>query len=221
MSANPQQNGNAAAAAHANTTANVNPTYDHEEKLLAHEYDGIQEYDNPMPRWWVWTFWATILFSVAYALNMGGIGTGEGWLRDYERDMVAFRQAHPTGGGGLDATKLAALTKDPAAIALGRQTYATNCAACHAADGGGLIGPNLADRFWLHGGSLAEIQKTVSAGVLAKGMPGWEKMLKPDQLDAVVAYVATMQGTTPAKPKAPQGTEVGAAPSAPVAQAGS
>lgn len=200
-------------------TDNVNPTYDHEDKLLDHEYDGILEYDNPMPRWWVWTFWGTILFSVAYALNMGGIGTGQGRIADYEADMAAFKQAHPSGQG-MDPAKLAAMAKDPAVLALGKQTFATNCAACHAADGGGLIGPNLTDRFWLHGGTLPEIQTTVTQGVLAKGMPGWEKMLKPDQLTAVVAYVASLQGTTPAKPKAPQGVELAADGAKPLAQAG-
>jgi cytochrome c oxidase cbb3-type subunit 3 len=186
---------------------NVNPKYDHQEKLLDHEYDGIQEFDNPMPRWWVWTFWGTILFSVAYALNVGGIGTGAGREAQYAADMAAFRRAHPVGGPALDATGLAALVRDPKAVALGKTTFATNCAACHAADGGGLIGPNLTDRFWLHGSTLPDIQKTVAEGVLAKGMPAWGRLLKPDQLSAVVAYVATLEGTTPAQPKPPQGTE--------------
>ena len=205
--------------------ANVNPKYDHDEKLLDHEYDGIQEYDNPMPRWWVWTFWATIVFSVAYALNVGGIGAGRGWLADYDADMAAFKAAHPQQGPGMTDAQLAALVQDPQALALGRATYAANCAACHGADGGGIIGPNLTDDYWLHGGTLAQIQHTVNEGVLAKGMPGWSKMLKPDQLSAVVAYVASLHGTTPAKPKAPQGELASAAPTAapataPVARAG-
>ena len=188
--------------------ADTNPKYDHEEKLLDHSYDGIQEFDNPMPRWWVWTFWATIVFSVAYALNVGGMA-GRGREADYAADMAAFRAAHPAGrGGGRDAAQLAALAKDAGVVALGRTTFATNCAACHAPDGGGLIGPNLTDRHWLHGGTLADVQRTIAEGVAAKGMPGWAKLLKPDQLDAVVVYVATLQGTTPAKPRAPQGVEV-------------
>ncbi|MGZ8376601.1 MAG: cbb3-type cytochrome c oxidase N-terminal domain-containing protein [Gemmatirosa sp.] len=186
--------------------ANVNPKYDHEEKLLDHSYDGIQEYDNPMPRWWVWTFWATIVFSVLYALNVGRMAGG-GAKADYAADMAAFRKAHPAGGPSLDATQLAALAKDPQALALGKATYATNCAACHAADGGGLIGPNLTDRFSLHGSTLPELHKTIAEGVPAKGMPGWAKLLKPDQLNAVVAYVSTLPGTTPARPKEPQGAE--------------
>ena len=193
------------------TTRDTNPTYDHEERLLDHEYDGIQEYDNPMPRWWVWTFWGTIVFSVAYALNLGGIGTGRGWLAAYEQDMVAFHQAHPQGGPSVDGARLAALVRDPEALALGKATYAANCAACHAADGGGMIGPNLTDGHWLHGGQLPEILRTINDGVLAKGMPGWSKMLRPEQVTAVTAYVASLRGTTPAKPKAPEGTPVAAA----------
>ena len=191
--------------------ANVNPKYDHEEKLLDHAYDGIQEFDNPMPRWWVWTFWATIVFSVAYALNVAGMA-GRGWEADYAADMAAFRAAHPAGGPMLDATRLAALARDPRAIALGKATFATSCAACHAADGGGLIGPNLTDEFSLHGRTLPELQRTIAEGVPARGMPGWAKLLKPDQLSAVVAYASTLQGTTPARPKAPQGTRAAATP---------
>lgn len=194
--------------------ANLNPKYDHEEKVLDHDYDGIQEYDNPMPRWWLWVFWATIVFSVAYAFDVAGIGSGDGRIAEYERDMAAFRQAHPQGGPGMDATQLAALAKDPQAVALGKTTYAANCAACHGADGGGLIGPNLTDAYWLHGGTLPDILRSVNDGVQAKGMPAWGKLLKPEQITAVTAYVATLRGTTPAKPKAPQGELVNADPAA-------
>ncbi|HEU4566168.1 MAG TPA: cbb3-type cytochrome c oxidase N-terminal domain-containing protein [Gemmatimonadaceae bacterium] len=176
------------------------------DQLLEHDYDGIQEYDNPMPRWWVYLFWATIAFSVVYAMNIGPIGSGKGRIADYEAELAAHRARHPDPeGGAVDAAKLAALVKDPAALALGQTTYTQNCAACHRADGGGMIGPNLTDDAWLHGGTLPEIHKTVEVGVLEKGMPAWGKMLKPDQIDAVVAYVASLHGTNPPNPKAPQG----------------
>jgi cytochrome c oxidase cbb3-type subunit 3 len=170
-----------------------------------------------MPRWWVWIFWATIVFSVLYFLDVGGIGVGDGRIAQYERDVAAARALHPETGPAMSEAQLAALAKDPAAVALGKATFATNCAACHGADGGGVIGPNLADDYWLHGGSLGDIQRSVADGVLAKGMPAWGKMLKPDQLSAVVAYVVTLRGTKPAKPKEPQGTL--AAPAAPLAVA--
>ncbi len=186
------------------------PTNDDiQDKLLNHTYDGIQEYDNPMPRWWLLTFAATIIFSVIYLFNIGPVGNGEGRIADYEADMAAYAKAHPAPtGGDMSSDQLLALVKDEEAMEEGKEAYTAYCASCHAPDGGGLIGPNLADAYWLHGGTIADIYKTVTIGVLEKGMPPWGKTLKPEQLSAVVAYVSTLQGTTPANPKAPQGTPV-------------
>jgi cytochrome c oxidase cbb3-type subunit III len=176
------------------------------DKLLGHTYDGIQEYDNPMPRWWLTTFALTIVFSVLYVINIGPIGSGEGRIADYERTLREYAAAHPApAGGGATPEQLSALLTDEEALEEGKETYTSYCASCHGPDGGGIIGPNLADAYWLHGGDIGSIYKTVSQGVLAKGMPPWEKSLKPDQLQAVVAYVASLKGSTPANPKAPQG----------------
>ena len=184
------------------------PTNDNiQDKLLDHTYDGIQEYDNPMPRWWLLTFAGTVIFAVIYLFDIGPVGNGKGRIADYEADMAAFAAAHPAPtGGDLNADQLLALTTDREALEDGKETYTAYCASCHAPDGGGLIGPNLADPYWLHGGAITDIYKTVSNGVLEKGMPPWGKTLKPAQLAAVVAYVNTLKGTTPANPKAPQGT---------------
>ena len=174
------------------------------DRLTDHSYDGIQEYDNPMPRWWVLSFWATIVFSILYYL-VPGLGLGKGRTAEYDTDMAAFRAAHPANtGGGNPATLLAAAQK-PAEVGKGRILFVGKCAACHALDGGGNIGPNLADDAWLHGGTIDSIYATVNSGVLAKGMPAWGKLLKADELEEVVAYVWTLHGTTPAKPKEPQG----------------
>jgi cytochrome c oxidase cbb3-type subunit 3 len=179
-------------------------------RLIDHQYDGIQEYDNPMPRWWLGTFYVTIVFSVIYLFNVGPVGIGKGRIGEYEADMArAAALAGPPGSGGaVDLKALAALAADPAALSEGKQVFATNCAACHAADGGGNIGPNLADSHWLHGGGIGDIHQTVAQGVLAKGMPAWDKLLKPAQLERVVAFVYSLRGTTPAKPKAPEGVDV-------------
>jgi cytochrome c oxidase cbb3-type subunit 3 len=179
-----------------------------QDRILEHEYDGIKEYDNPMPRWWVLTFWATIIFSVAYVFNVGGIGTGQGRIADYEADMVAWRAAHPQGGGPVDVAALLALADDSEAVEEGGEVYAKYCAACHAADGGGMIGPNLTDNAWLHGSSIDSIHTVIAEGVLAKGMPAWGKMLSPEQVDHVTAYVWSLAGSTPAAPKAPEGEQV-------------
>jgi cytochrome c oxidase cbb3-type subunit 3 len=186
------------------------PTKDNiQDKLLDHTYDGIQEYDNPMPRWWLLTFAGTIIFSVIYVMNIGPVGNGKGRIADYEASMAAYAKAHPAPtGGDMNADQLLALAKDHEQLEEGKEAYTAYCASCHAPDGGGLIGPNLADAYWLHGGAITDIYNTVTNGVLEKGMPPWGKTLKPAQLAAVVAYVSTLQGTTPANPKAPQGNPV-------------
>jgi len=178
-----------------------------QDRLLDHEYDGIREYDNPLPRWWIATFYVTIIFAVLYLLNLPGIGIGKGRIAAYEADMAeaaALAAAHDPLRG-ITADTILTAERTPAIVAAGKLTFTSTCAPCHAADGGGIIGPNLTDDYWLHGGSPLELLQTVNAGVLEKGMPPWGKSLKREQLIAVVAYVMTLRGTTPAKPKAPQG----------------
>lgn len=179
------------------------------DRLLDHSYDGIQEYDNPMPRWWVITFWATIVFAILYALNVPGVGNGQGRIADYEADVARARAARlaaePAGGPTPEA--LAALAANPATIAGGKQVFTTYCAACHRPDGGGQIGPNLTDDSWIHGGTLVEIRTTIHDGVLAKGMPEWGKLLKPDQVNSAAVYVKSLAGTNPPNPKPPEGVK--------------
>ena len=188
------------------------PNKQDQDHLLEHNYDGIQEYDNPMPRWWVYIFWITIVFSVLYWLNVPGFGIGKGRIANYNRDMAVAAAAAARREAAQPASaspeQLSALTKDASALALGKQAFGQNCAACHRLDAGGQIGPNLTDDYWLHGAAIEQIRKTVSDGVLEKGMPPWGKVLKPAQLDAVVAYVFTLRGTNPPNPKEPQGEVV-------------
>lgn len=176
------------------------------DRLIEHSYDGIQEFDNPLPRWWVYLFYATIVFSVLYWLNIG-VGAGEGRIAQYEADVAAARAAHPAPVES-SPQELAALAGNAQVLASGKQVFVTNCAACHKADGGGLIGPNLTDNAWIHGATLPEIHKTISEGVLAKGMPNWGKLLSSDQVDAVSAYVASLAGTNVAGGKPAEGTVV-------------
>ena len=199
----------------------MNPTPEKEEsprpeaaRLLDHEADGIQEYDNPLPRWWTALFWITIAFSVLYALNLPGIGTGRGRIANYEREMAAARErqaalaAKAPPPAAVDAAALLALARDPARLALGRERFVGTCAACHREDGGGSIGPNLTDDFWIHGGRPEEILKTVTDGVPDKGMPAWGQTMSPEEIAAVAAYVLTLHDTHPPNPKEPQGTKV-------------
>lgn len=187
----------------------TDPTGGQEDRILEHEYDGIQEYDNPMPRWWLMTFAGTVIFSAIYVLNIGPVGNGKGRVADYEDDMKAFAAAHPAPHVTVTLAELQAVVKDHEAVEHGEETYKANCVACHGPDGGGIIGPNLTDTYWLHGGTLTDIYKTMMDGVLEKGMPPWGKTLRPEQVRNVVAYVSTLQGTTPVNPKAPQGVPLG------------
>jgi cytochrome c oxidase cbb3-type subunit 3 len=178
--------------------------------MMDHQYDGIQEYDNPMPRWWVLLFVVTILFVPVYYLAPGELGNGAKRVAMYEKEMAAFRAAHPEALGApeMTAEEAAALVANPARIADGKALFAVNCVVCHRADGGGLIGPNLTDEFWIHGGTPLEVRNTIWNGVLAKGMPPWGRLLKPDQVNALTAYVKSLRGTNPPNPKAPDGTQI-------------
>lgn len=177
-----------------------------DDRLLDHAYDGIQEYDNPMPRWWVYIFWATIIFAVLYMFDFTGRIRGPGRIKEYEQQLADAAKRWPPPAK-VDAAILAAVEHDPSTIAAGKAVFTTNCTPCHGPDGGGVIGPNLTDEYWLHGGSLIEIYTTINEGVLVKGMPNWGKMLKPEQVKAVAVYVKSLGGTHPANPKAPQGTK--------------
>jgi cytochrome c oxidase cbb3-type subunit 3 len=181
-------------------------------RLLDHEYDGIREYDNPLPKWWLYIFYVTILVVPWYYLNPGGLGSGPPRTVAYEQEMAAARARQPAvaPSSGMTEEALAARAGDRATLELGKATFATNCAVCHRPDAGGLIGPNLTDDFWLHGGTHLAILTTVTDGVLDKGMPAWGKLLKPEQVTAVAVYVSTLRGTNPPNPKPPQGTKAGA-----------
>ena len=176
--------------------------------ILDHEYDGIREYDNPMPRWWLLLFAVTILLVPIYYFAPGDIGNGAKKTEMYEKEMAAFRAEHPDyGRSAVTAGEMATIVADPAQVATGKAIFAVNCAACHLADGGGLIGPNLADDHWIHGGTPLEVRNTINEGVLAKGMPQWGKLMKPEQVNALTAFVRSLQGTKPAKAKAPDGVQ--------------
>lgn len=193
-----------------------------QDRIREHEYDGIQEYDNPVPAWWNWIFIGTAVFSLAYFVYFH-VGSGEGVIASFEREVAAIEAAKPkpdpaspAADGGRTEASLAALMSDAAAVEKGKAKYMLVCFACHGAEGGGLVGPNLTDDHWIHGrGTLLDIHKVVREGVVEKGMAAWEKQMPPEELDAVVAFVGTLRNTNkPGKP--PEGNKVGApAPEAP------
>jgi cytochrome c oxidase cbb3-type subunit 3 len=191
------------------------PTTEHgRDTLLGHDYDGIREYDNPLPGWWVWLFVVTIVFSGGY-YAFYQLGPGQTVIAQYEEDVRLAAERAPTpvaGAAVLSEDSLAALQKDAAAMASAKEIFTTRCAACHGPEGQGVIGPNLTDEYWLHGGRLTEIRRLIADGVPDKGMVPWKDQLKAREIDAMAAYIASLRGTRPQNAKPPQGTKAAADP---------
>lgn len=188
----------------------------YEDKVL-HELDGIREYDNPMPGWLMAIWWGSLVFSAAYlifyALSFGE-GTMEAEYRGETQAASAQIQAYFDANPLVPPSPadLLAGAANPAVLDLGAARFTRSCAPCHGEGGGGLIGPNLTDDRWLHGGTVEQVFQSVAKGWPAKGMPPWGRAMKPDELAAVVSYVRSLQGTTPPNPKAAEGDSVTAEP---------
>lgn len=182
-----------------------------EEKLLDHDYDGIQELDNPLPRWWLWSFYASIVFAVLYIAHYH-FGSGKNPEQEMHAELSAIKESQSAGApaeAGPDEALLAKLLADKSGLEASGKLFGEKCASCHGAKGEGQIGPNLTDGYWIHGdGTLTSIFHTVADGVPEKGMPPWKAMLKPEEMYAVVAYVKHLDGSRPPNAKAPQGVEV-------------
>ncbi len=181
-----------------------------QDKLLEHEYDGIREYDNPLPRWWVWIFAGSFWFSVAYFFHYHISPNGQSVLAAYEADVREAREveAKATLAQPVTEESLGKLMADPALMADAQLLFSARCVACHADKAQGAIGPNLTDDAWIHGaGSLTDIYCTINAGVPAKGMPAWGRQLSPIELRKVAAFVGTQRGKN-VPGKAPEGVVV-------------
>ncbi len=160
------------------------------DQVLGHadESDGIEEYDNPLPDWWLGLFWFTIIFAFGYTLHYHVIAHRSP-AKELAAELAAAAQRWP--GGGASA---AAFVPTPALAAKGAAIFQTNCVPCHGADLHGKIGPNLTDDVWIHGGRPQDIVNTITTGVSAKGMPTWGPILGPERIREVAAYVISMHG---------------------------
>lgn len=176
---------------------------------LDHDYDGIREFDNPAPGWLMLLLYGSIVFSVGYVLWYGfnrGPSIQTAYLQEsaeLEKQWQEYYAKHPIVPPSTP--ELAAAAKDPAQVEAGKKQFATTCSPCHGASGQGLIGPNLTDNRWLHGGKMTDVYNTVVKGVPGKGMPPWGRALPPDKVKAVVGYIRTLQGSNPPGAKAPEG----------------
>ncbi len=178
------------------------------EILMDHEYDGIHELDNNLPPWWVWMFNLTIVFAVVYMVWFHVLPYGDNQTEQYlaeveqaEEDRLAYIAKM---GESVNENTVTLLTAE-ADLQAGKSIYNANCQACHLADGGGAVGPNLTDKYWIHGGSIHDIFKTIKYGVPAKGMISWDSQLRPKEMAQVTSFILTLQGTVPAAPKESQG----------------
>lgn len=179
-------------------------------QLLDHEYDGIREYDNPLPRWWVWMFAGSFCFSVAYFFHYHLSHNGQSVAAAYDQDMQEARelQAKASLAEPVSEESIGKLMADQALMKDASTLFGLRCAPCHGAKAEGLIGPNLTDDAWLHGsGTLTDIFGVVDQGVLAKGMPAWGRQLSPIEVRKLAAYVGTQRGKA-VPGKAPEGTVV-------------
>lgn len=184
------------------------PMEKEETILLDHDYDGIKELDNNLPPWWISLFYLTIIFAVGYMLYYH-VFDGPTQEMEYEREVaaaaIAIEEYKRNNPDLIDASNVEMLT-DASDIKAGESIYNTNCAACHRADGGGGIGPNLTDEYWILGGDIASIYTVISEGGRAgKGMVPWKDTLDPMEMAQVASFILTLQGTDPADAKGPEG----------------
>lgn len=160
-----------------------------QDPLRPHVFDGIQEYDKQLPRWWLLTLYGSIIFAVLYWAYYQSYGIGTPPAKALEREMAGNAARLAETSGVLDDDSIYQMSQDPEKIAAGKLTFETTCAACHKPDLTGLIGPNLVDKEWIHGGNPMDSIKTIDEGVLAKGMPAWGPLLGRQKISEVAAYI--------------------------------
>lgn len=178
------------------------------ENLLDHNYDGIMELDNDLPPWWLYMFYGTIIASVIYVVAFFGLGKFnqfEEMSEEYAVAEVQIAKFKAANGPGIDETSVV-LAADAAKIEDGKAIYTKNCVACHAANGGGGVGPNFTDDAWIYGSSINDVFKIIKYGVPEKGMIPWESQLNPEQMQNVASFILTeFKGKNVEGGKAPQG----------------
>ena len=180
------------------------------DELLDHEADGIREFDNALPRWWLYGFYFTIILGTLYFVNYHVLATPlvgkAGMVAEYNADVEAAKAARAARGAAAGpAVALTALT-DPASLAAGKAIFEgpdNVCYSCHRPDLGGMIGPNLTDDRWLHGCGIDHIVQSIKTGYPVKGMMpfGTGKALTDQQVLQVASYVLSKHGSNPPNPK--------------------
>lgn len=176
---------------------------------LGHDYDGIRELDNRLPPWWLALFYGTIIFAFGYMYNYHWSGSGWSSTKQWEEEVrIGDKQkkAYLTRMANKVNEETVTYLDDPASLDMGKLIFNNNCIACHGTLGeGNNIGPNLTDEYWIHGGGVKNVFKTIKYGVKEKGMIAWKEQIKPSEMQKLASYVVSLQGTNPPNAKAKQG----------------
>ena len=174
-----------------------------------HEYDGIKELDNPLPPWLKYLFYVTIVFSVSYLVLLFVFEDDDiVQKKEYRKEVMAAR-AKSDVAATEEATKTAAAEpmSEEQILAAGKAIYDKTCLVCHGKLGEGLVGPNFTDEYWIHGGKQEDLLKVINEGVIEKGMISYKSQLNKTQINNVIAYILSLQGTNPPNQKAPEGVK--------------
>jgi len=175
--------------------------------LLDHDYDGIKELDNALPPWWKYGFYITIVVGVFYLLKFEVWKTGQDQYQEYTTEMTEAKAATEAYLAEMkeNVDEKTVVMLDAAGVSAGKELFAKTCVACHMSNGEGGVGPNLTDDYWIHGGSIYDVFKTIKYGYPDKGMQAWSSTYSPVQIQQIASYIKSLRGTNPPNAKAPQG----------------
>ena len=176
---------------------------------LHHDYDGIRELDNRLPPWWLYGFYITIIFAGVYLWRYHVAYSAPSSTEEFQ---IAMKEAEVEKAAYLKKSannvdeNTVKFSSDPAILESGKKIFLTSCAACHGTEGQGTVGPNLTDEYWLHGGSVSSVFKSIKYGWPEKGMKSWKDDFSPVQISQLTSFIQSLQGSKPANSKEPQGT---------------
>ncbi len=190
-------------------TSEITDSATNDKFVPGHEFDGIRELANEPPFWLSAIFVITVVFSYYYLAKYHIFDAGDLQEEAYKKEMAKYvedeEEIPDTGTEGNAETKILKPFSDEENLNLGKELFKTNCTVCHLSKGQGLVGPNLTDNYWIHGGSYEDIVNIIIEGVPSKGMISWETQLNKTQIQQVSSYVYSLVGTDPPNPKPPEG----------------
>lgn len=185
------------------------PLEEEEDIMFHHDFDGIRELDNKVPPWFQFLFYGTIIWSIGYLFYFHILGTGQVQEEEYLSEIQQARLEREIliRTGAFLNEESVTFTDEAAALKSGEEIYLKNCASCHGQNGGGLVGPNLTDEYWINGGGIKNIFVTVKYGVNNTAMQSWQALLSPKEMQDVGSYILTMENVPPPAGKAPEGNK--------------